>query len=365
MATNPGNDDVGLDFGTSGSRRRYDGTVITDYGTNVTWAESRKQDLGVEFRTLNDKLSVTADHLQGKTYRRVPAKAVPFSFVGLNTNPWGNLGEIENKGFDATIELMPVKIAPEMTLDMRATFTYNRDKVLENDQPKQPFPYMERRGTNYNAIFGYVAEGLFVDQAEIDKHADQSLLGTQRPGDIKYKDMNGDGFITEKDKRISGNPNPQGNYFINFTIGYKGFELETQVNGFTNSLGYYGGRYQVPLNLTSTYGGTPMTFQTDYWTPENTGASLPRITPSPGNNVLPSDFWLTDAAFVRVRYIQLGYTVNPALTRKIKLNNLRLYVNAQNPFTFSKMKHLDPETRGDEANYPLMKVFTFGINVKF
>jgi hypothetical protein len=91
----------------------------------------------------------------------------------------------------------------------------------------------------------------------------------------------------------------------------------------------------------------------------------PRLAPSPGNNVLPADYWLTNAAFLRVKYIQLGYNFHPAMVKKMRLSALRIFVNTQNAITLSKMKHFDPETRGDEANYPIMKVFTVGLNVKF
>ncbi len=335
------------------------GTESTIGNPDITWETVNMLDLGADIR-LMDKLNITVDWFDKKTNDILLTP--PLSLAAAIGSPQINAGKVRNHGWELALQYA-TSWKNGLQLSTSAGYSYYQNEILSlKGGPYISGTAINEVGQPIRSYYLYRTAGLLQEK---DIAAGVPVIEGQKAGDIRYLDMNGDGLITEKDKRISGNPNPQGNYFVNFTIGYKGFELETQVNGFTNSLGYYAGRYQVPLNLTSTYGGTPMTFQTDYWTPGNTGASLPRITPSPGNNVLPSDFWLTDAAFVRVRYIQLGYTVNPVLTRKIKLNNLRLYVNAQNPFTFSKMKHLDPETRGDEANYPLMKVFTFGINVKF
>jgi hypothetical protein len=186
----------------------------------------------------------------------------------------------------------------------------------------------------------------------------------QKAGDVHYLDLNGDGTITSADQEIIGNPNPQGNYFTNLRLEYKNIDLEVQVNGFTKTDAYYTGRYQAPLNLTGDGGGTPMTWQTDYWTPTNINARFPRLTPSPDNNVFPSDYWRVDAAFTRVRFIQLGYNFKPAWFKRAGITSARLYANAQNPFTISDMKHLDPETKGYEITYPMMQFYTLGVNIK-
>jgi TonB-linked SusC/RagA family outer membrane protein len=373
VATNPGNDDVGLDFGTSGSRRRYDGTVITDYGSNVTWAESRKQDLGVEFRTLNDKLSVTADIFKEKRTGVFLQRQSLSSFVGLNSNPWGNLGEIENKGFDATIELMPVKIAPEMTLDMRATFTYNRDKVLENDQPKQPFDYMERRGTNYNAIFGYVAEGLFANQAEIDKHADQSLFGTPRPGDIKYKDLNNDGFINANDQTRIGNGDvPTTIYGIGFNITWKNFYIGAFFQGVAGADRLLTGDGILPFNnSTGPERSNLFAIAEDRWTEENPNpnAFYPRLAygnAANKNNAAQSSWWVKDIDFLRLKTADVGYNLPKGTLRRIGMRNARVYVQGLNLFYWSKFDLWDPELNtGNGTRYPNTRSVNIGIQANF
>ncbi len=108
-----------------------------------------------------------------------------------------------------------------------------------------------------------------------------------------------------------------------------------------------------------------MQWHLDYWTPQNTDARFPRLRPSPGVNGLGSDFWMVNGAFLRVKYLQVGYNFPQSLISRIKLSNLRLYVNAQNPITITKVKMMDPESRGDESTYPVMRTFTAGLNVRF
>jgi len=154
-------DGGGYTFGNGTNNTGYGGLRITDYGTNVRWAESHKQNLGLELKFLNSKLSLVADLFKERRSGVFLQRESLPDFVGLNSPPWGNLGIIENKGIDGTLELSPFRIAKDLYLDLRATYTYNKDKVIENDMPLQPYQYMERRGQNYLSIYGYVADGLF------------------------------------------------------------------------------------------------------------------------------------------------------------------------------------------------------------
>lgn len=373
VATNPGNSDVGLDFGTSGSRRGYDGTVITDYGSDVTWAESRKQDLGIEIRTLNDKLGITVDLFKEKRTGVFLQRQSLSSFVGLNSNPWGNLGSIENKGIDATIEMQPVQIAPNMTLDVRGTFTYNRDKVLENDQPKQPFPYMERRGTNYNATFGYVADGLFVDQADIDKSADQTLFGIARPGDIKYKDLNSDGFINANDQTRIGNGDvPTTIFGLGFNLTWKNFYFGVFFQGINGADRLLTGDGILPFNnSTGPERSNLFAIAEDRWTEENPrqDAFYPRLAygnAANKNNSAASTWWVKDVDFIRLKTADLGYNLPKGTLKNIGMKNARIYVQGLNLFYWSKFKLWDPELNtGNGTRYPNTRSVNIGVQANF
>jgi TonB-linked SusC/RagA family outer membrane protein len=373
VATNPGNSDVGLDFGKAGAVIGRDGTVITDYGSNVTWATSHKQDLGLEFRTLKDHLAVTADIFKEKRSGVFLQRESLSSFVGLNSAPWGNLGIIQNKGLDATIELTPVKIAKNMTLDMRATFSYNRDKVIENDQPTQPFPYMEKRGTNYNSTFGYVADGLFVDQTDIDKHANQSIFGTVHPGDIKYRDLNNDGIINANDvQRIGNGDVPTTIYGLGVNLTWKNFYIGVFFQGVAGADRLLSGDGIIPFNnSTGPERSNLFAIAEDRWTPENQNqhAFYPRLAygnAANKNNAQTSSWWVKDISFMRLKTADFGYNLPKGTLRSIGLKNARIYVQGLNLFYWSKFKLWDPELNtSNGTNYPNTRSVNFGVQANF
>lgn len=373
VAIKSGNDDVGLDFGAGSFRRGYDATVITDYGANVAWSESHKQDLGLEFKTLNNSLSVTADIFKEKrTGVFLQRESLP-SFIGLNSDPWGNLGVIENKGFDATIELLPVKIAKDMTLDMRATFTYNRDKVLENDQPKQPYAYMEKRGNNYLSTFGYVADGLFADQSDIDKHADQTIFGTPRPGDIKYRDLNGDGLINANDRTRIGNGDvPTTIYGIGFNLTWKNFYIGAFFQGVAGADRMLSGDGILPFNnSTGPERSNLFAIAEDRWTEDNPNpnAFYPRLAygnSANKNNAAGSSWWVKDMDFLRLKTADVGYNLPKGTLRSIGMKNARVYVQGLNLFYWSKFDLWDPELNtGNGTNYPNVRSVNIGVQANF
>ncbi|WP_261387638.1 SusC/RagA family TonB-linked outer membrane protein [Chitinophaga pinensis] len=365
--------DLGLDFGKNSNPVGRRSIVITDYGSNVTWATSHKQDLGIEFKTLNEHISVTADVFKERRSGVFLQRESLSSFVGLNSRPWGNLGIIQNKGIDATIEMSPVKIAKNMTLDGRATFTYNRDRVIENDQPKQPYDYMETRGTNYNATFGYVAEGLFADQADIDKHANQSLFGTVHPGDIKYADLNGDGVITANDRKRIGNGDvPTTVYGFGLNLTWKNFYIGAFFQGVAGADRLLGGDGIIPFNnSTGPERSNLFAIAEDRWTEDNPNpnAFYPRLAygnAANKNNSQESSWWVKDISFLRLKTADFGYNLPKGLMKKAHIKNARLYVQGLNLFYWSKFKLWDPELNtSNGTNYPNTRSVNFGLQANF
>ena len=156
------------------------------------------------------------------------------------------------------------------------------------------------------------------------------------------------------------------NYFANISFDYKKWSFEVLFQGVTGVDAYYNAPFSNGLNLTGD-GLTPMKAQLDYWTPENPGARYPRLTPSPdyGNNHHASDYWHFDAGYCRVKYIQVGYTFDQMSLKKIGISSIRVYLNAQNPFTFAKESMVDPENRGQMGSYPLVKTYSVGLSLNF
>jgi TonB-linked SusC/RagA family outer membrane protein len=357
----------GYTFGTN--RQGVSGINITNYAVNVTWAKSHKQDLGFDIRTLNDKLSLTVDLFkEHRTGILIPRQAVP-SFVGLTNSPYGNLGVVNNKGFDASLQ-DNMKIG-EVSLNLRANITYNKDVVIENDQPIPPYPWMNQRGNNVLAQYGYIAEGLFTSQAEIDKSAvpgDKSII---KPGDIKYKDLNGDGVINAYDvTKIGKGDVPSLVYGFGFNTQYKGFSIGAFFQGTGRADRYISGNAIQPF---STNGGISNAFAniTDRWTPENPNpnAFYPRLAygdAANNNNTQTSSFWVKDVSFIRLKTMDIGYTFPKALFNKLGVKAARVYIQGYNLFTFSQFKLWDPELNtGNGTSYPNNKTLSLGLSAQF
>lgn len=363
----------GLDFGTGSGRRNYDGTLITDYGTDVRWAKSYKQNFGVELKTLGNKVSLNVDLFKEERSGVFLQRGSLPSFIGLNSSPWGNLGIIENKGIDATLEMVPMQLSKDITLDVRATFTYNRDKVIENDQPKQPFDYMERRGNNYLSRYGYVAEKLFDNQEEIDKSPNQSAIGAPRPGDIKYKDLNDDGIINANDvTRIGNGDVPTTVYGFGFNLTWKQFYFGAFFQGVGGADRMLSGDGIIPFNNSTGPERSNLFLKAeDRWTEENPNpyAFYPRLAygnPANKNNAVSSSWWVKDIDFLRLKTVDLGYNLPKGTLRRIGVKNARVYLQGLNLLYWSKFDLWDPELNTTNGtSYPNTRSVNIGIQANF
>jgi hypothetical protein len=234
-------------------------------------------------------------------------------------------------------------------------------------------PYINAAGTVINqegnsigSLYGYKTDGL-LQQSDFD-NAGKALvpvLPNAAPGDIKYLDLSTDGEINAKDQTLIGNPVPQLNYFSNFRISFKKLDLEFLLQGTGKSDAILLDMFALPLDL-SKDGGVPTKYYAGhYWTPERTDARFPRLSTAPANNKLSSDYWFQNGAYLRVKYIQLGYDITSSFLKRTGINSMRMYFNAQNPFTFTKLKLTDPESRGNQWTYGIMKTYTVGCNIQF
>jgi TonB-linked SusC/RagA family outer membrane protein len=338
------------------------GTESTIGNPDITWETVRMLDIGADIGLFNNKLEIVADWFDKITDDILLSPPLSLS-SGIGTVPL-NAGKVRNRGYEIAVNYSP-RITKDLRANVNVGYSYYTNEILSlRGGPYISTTTINKEGYPIGVYYGYRTDGL-LQQKDID--ANVPRLSNQKAGDVKYIDLTGDGMINEADKEILGNPNPQGNYFVNLRLEYKNVDFETQVNGFTKSTAVLAGRYaSVPLNPSNTSGGgIPMTWQLDYWTPTNTGAYFPRLLPDQTNNLQPSNYWMKNAAFARVRFIQLGYTIQSAILKRVGVNRFRVYANAQNPFTFSSMKYLDPESRGTEETYPLMQFYTLGVSIKF
>ena len=350
-------------------RNGESGIGIDHYGIDVTWSKSHKQDLGMDLKVLGDKLSLTADVFnEHRTGILIQRANVP-GFVGISNLPEGNVGIVNNKGFDATLQDQ-LKIG-DLNLNITGNVTYTVNKVIQNDQPNPPYPWMSQVGQPVLAQFGYIAEGLFTSQAEIDASAVPGDKSQVKVGDIKYKDLNGDGVINAYDQtKISNGDVPRLIYGITLNASYKNFDLGAAVTGTGHADRYISGAGIQPFSIN---GGLSNAFAniTDRWTPQNPSQNVfyPRLAYGDAanfNNVQTSTWWVKDVRFIRLKTLDFGYTLPKPLLTKYGVKKMRFYIMAYNLFTISPFKLWDPELdTGNGTSYPNVKTVSIGASVAF
>lgn len=375
-----GNQNIGL-YQYQSPIRTSDGLETRFGNPNISWESVDMLDIGMDLGLFGDnKLEITFDYyrkltrdlLQNPEVSLVGGMISPTS-VTTPSNPPMNYGNVLNTGFEVAVNYFE-RLNKKLTLSLRPGITYNENKITELPaivitQPNQT-EWMRRTnqvGYPIRSYYGYRTDGLL--QASDFDGAGNPLVPVispgAKPGDIKYLDMSGDGKITEEDMRVLTNLMPKLNYFANIGFTYSKFDLEFLLQGTGKSAAALSGMMALPLDE-SFDGGIPTEYYSQhYWTPERTNARFPRLRAQPADNKLSSDFWLENGAYLRFKYIQLGYNFDSPKLTLVGVNGIRLYLNAQNPFTFTSMRLMDPESRGNQWSYPIMRFYTMGVHVKF
>lgn len=292
------------------------------------------------------------------------------------------MGEMNNQGFDGSIEYNE-KFGRNVHLRLFGNVTYARNKIVYADEPVRTNAYQQWQGHRYGAFSGYMAQGLFVDQNDIDKNAEQKL-GTMliQPGDIKYRDLNGDGTVDGSDwAYLEKSAFPTWLYGLGFTLSVKKIDLSLFFQGVadvsimangvgvTNEGGSAGGVGIVPFAGIGQYPGNILSNVTSRWTKENPSQNVdyPRLSVSNqnSNNYQSSTWWIKNGSFCRLKQASLGYDFAGASLRKAGFSGLYLFASAQNLLTFSKFKLWDPELGSSAAGYPPSRTITVGIRAQF
>ena len=384
-----GNDQIGgnrrfIYLGTiAGSGSAYFGTGVQGHAgikegdisnPNVSWEVAEKADIGVDL-SLFGKLKVQADifkeHRSGIFLSR---KSLPY-FSGISVTPYVNMGEMDNSGFDLAVDYHH-KIG-EVMVTGKGTYTFARNVLVNCDEAAYEYPYLNSTGQAYWQPFGYVSDGLFQNQAEIDAHADQSLFNPQ-PGDIRYVDLNGDGVINTNDRKAIGYRDiPEIYYGFGASVEWRGIDFAVFFKGVDHvSLNMISQAKLLMTGITST-DGRPETSNMisdlygNYWTPERPNAKYPRLTylNESTNNTQVSDFWTRDASYISLQNVELGWTLPAKWTARMRMSALRVYLQGQNLLRFSKFDLWDPNLTGSGGatvfSYPTTRVISFGISASF
>jgi TonB-linked SusC/RagA family outer membrane protein len=338
------------------------GAAITQLSDpDITWETTSMADIGLEGGFFNNQLTFEVDYFDKKTTNILRQVSVPAQ-VGNLGGPFRNIGAVSNKGVEITLDYKG-KIQ-QFRYAIGTNVTYLKNKVVDlRGQKYYSGNTITQEGSSIGAFYGLEAIGIFQSADEVSKHAFQNA-GTV-PGDLKYRDVDGNGTIDNNDRVVIGNSIPKYTYGFSLSGEYKGFELSAIFQGIGDVDTYLTGNLAQPFKNGA---GVTREWLTDSWTPENPNAKLPRLTTSNGypQNFITSSFWVQDASYLRLKNIQLSYTLPPRLVAKAGFTKFKVFVNAQNYLTFTKFKFSDPErdvTRASLIDYPIAKSITAGVNI--
>ncbi|WP_050700929.1 TonB-dependent receptor [Dysgonomonas sp. BGC7] len=358
----------GYIFGTNPGSGYISGIATGVPGNEyVAWEKAKKGNIGLEVGFFN-KLNLQVDYFdERRSGIYIQQESVP-SVVGQNVTQYVNLGKMKNQGFDVSLEYE--QRLNDWYFSARANFNYNKNKVLYDDKPTPIWPYLSATGYPYNQQRGLISLGLFESEQDI-ADSPKHTFGNVRPGDIKYKDINGDNVIDANDMVAIGHTNiPEINYGFGVSVGWKGFDLSLFFQGVGRVTQIIGGSafYGASDNILNT-GQIYKDVAENRWSLDNPdpNALYPRLSMSKvENNLQASTFWLRDMSFIRLKNTELGYTIPKSISRKLRLSSVRIYTQGVNLLTFSKFKLWDPELASSYGNvYPQMKSLTLGLNVNF
>ncbi|MEY8706629.1 TonB-dependent receptor [Bacteroides faecichinchillae] len=356
------------DIGTNSSTGAfYQGLTYSNFAsTGITWEVAKKHDVGVDFSLFNDKFSGTVDYFhEQRDGIYMKRTFLPYSTGLLEYSPYANVGSVLSRGFDGNIAYNQ-KIG-DVALTFRANMTYSKNEIKEYDEAYSHFDYKRNQGFRVNQLRGLIAEGLFVDYDDI-RNSPKQTFGDVAPGDIKYKDVNGDGVIDSNDEvPIGATTKPNLIYGFGLSAQWKGFDFNLHFQGAgKSSFALYG---SVAYPLSQQYWGNILTDVVgNYWslgTNEDPNAKYPRLTfGGNSNNYRTSTYWMRDGSYLRLKNLELGYTLPTQWTRSLYLNKVRIYLMGTNLLTFSSFKLWDPEMgSGTGEKYPLSRTYTIGLTV--
>lgn len=360
-----GNNLPGYNWGSTGNMGGSGIRMGEVANPNVGWEEAKKLNIGFEISFFN-AVKIQGDYFKEERSGIFMQRAALPGIVGLSTNPWVNVGKMNNQGFDGTIEYE--QQIGEVQLTARGNFTYARSEIIDNDEPDWKYKYQNRIGKPYGQNFGLKALSLFQSQEEIDNSPTQTY-GPVRVGDIKYQDINGDGKIDANDEVAIGYPSlPEINYGFGATAAWKGIDLNVFFQGVSRTSFFVGGTAMYGFNSDGL--GRAALNEDVYkhrWTEENPNpkARYPRLTAGDNTNNNRNSTWrMRDGSFLRLKNMEIGYSMPKRILDKTFITSLRFYVSGQNLLTFSKFKLWDPELNSsDGSKYPLSRVFTVGVNI--
>ena len=345
---------------------------------NVKWEGQEQYNAGFDLDLFNNRISLIVDGYVKNTNDMLVPMSVPvtsgYSDVYV---PSINAGKIQNKGFEVTLSTKNI-IKNDFKWSSDAVFSYNKNNVesINSDTPIitasggfNSAIGLIKAGYPVNVFYGYITDGIFQNQAEVDSHAVQmpgsNSATSTAPGDIRFKDLNNDGVINDKDRTVIGNPNPKFTFSLNNTFNYKNFDLTIFLQGsYGNDIFNANRMYTEAMSIIQ----NQSTAVLGRWTGEGTSNNIPRaIYGDPNQNSRVSDRYIEDGSYIKIKNVNLGYTL-PKTVFGQNFNSVKIFVSAQNLVTWTKYSGFDPEVpvNGiDNGTYPITRTVSLGLNIGF
>jgi TonB-linked SusC/RagA family outer membrane protein len=348
---------------------------------DLQWEEAKKFNVGLDMKFFNNKLDITTDYFinvrDNLLIGNIPVSGITGVFAPGSGSPTFNAGVVENRGFEFAIGYRD-NFSDDFSFGINYNVTTLQNEVLEVNNSTgfieggsfgvgQLAPSRMDVGNPIGYFYGLQTDGIFQSQAEVDAHPSQLDLGApSAPGDIRYKDFNGDGNIDANDRTNIGDPIPDVTMGLNLNFKYKGFDFVA----FTFA--------SIGNDMVRNYERTltdvnRLNYVLDRWTGPGTSNTVPRVTNGATTNNVFSDFFVEDASFIRIQNIQLGYTIPLAITEKFSISKVRVYGRIDNLHTFTEYRGFDPAASNgapigggiDAGFYPVPRTYSIGLNLNF
>ena len=353
--------------------KNFGGKIYTDLASNnVTWEIATKHDIGVDLSLFNDKFTATIDYFHEQRDGIYMTRDHLSSMIGLNgKRPKANVGSVLSEGFDGNFAYKQ-KVG-DVNLTIRGNMTYSKNEILERDEAYNVYEYQMDEGHRVDQAKGLIALGLFKDYDDI-RNSPRQDFGSVQPGDIKYKDVNGYGVINDGDSvSIGATTKPNLIYGMGISAQWKGLDVNLHFQGAGKSTFFIDGP-SVYAFSSGTWGNILSDLVENRWidssisnnpATENPNASYPRLSyGGSGNNFRQSTYWLRNGSYLRLKTLEIGYSLPKSMVNKIHFNSMRLFFIGTNLLTFSSFKLWDPELGSSNGEkYPLAKMFTLGLSV--
>ncbi|MGC4232666.1 MAG: SusC/RagA family TonB-linked outer membrane protein [Niabella sp.] len=373
-------------IGGSGSLNSIGGMVEGRFAApNLAWEIEDKRNYGIDVSLFKGKIDLTADYFDNLRSNILLQRRTVSAAAGFRQSPWQNFGKVSNKGIDASLNVRQ-NFSESLKMSLRGNITYARNKILEYDEVPQLYPWMNITGNRLNMYNLFVAERLYTNDDFLittngdgsksytlrDGYATSSMSSELRPGDIMYKDLNGDGIINQFDQtRYEGNPSvPELIWGAGINIDYKGFYASAFFQGAGKTSTVLGGDFNQGF-FPFYYGIDESSARKEVlnrWTEANPSQDVlyPRLrTGTYTHNATPSTWWLRDAGFIRLKNVEAGYQFKADQLNKIGFTAARIYIMGQNVTVWDKIKMWDPETGNRNAGmqYPIPSIWTIGLEL--